>query len=116
MPVKNFTGPIALFTTQAVSSTTAFPSQSVPISGEDNVGIIPIVVSGTPSGTFAVQVSNDNVNFQSLTLAAVPTITAGTLSNSPLALNQLPYLWLKVVYTNSAGSGSISATLAAKSV
>lgn len=100
----------------SVSSTTAYTSSVSDITFLDNASYVLKVDSGTPSGTFDVQVSNDGTNWNSLTLSAVPTITSGTLTNVPIAMDGLPFSKVKLVYTNSAGSGVISAVFTAKEV
>lgn len=100
----------------AVSSTTTYYSSSTNVTNLDNISYIPLVVSGTPTGTFDVQVSHDKSNWQSLTLSAVPTITSGTLTNIPISIEGLPFPWIRLNYTNSSGSGTISATVAGKMI
>lgn len=100
----------------SVSSTNSYSSAITDVLNLDNAGYILSVDSGTPTGTFDVQVSNDGTTFNSLSLSAVPTITAGVLSNVPIALVGLPFTKVKLVYTNSSGSGVISAVLTAKEI
>lgn len=101
---------------QSVSSTNSYVSSSTNVAYLDNISYMPRVVSGTPSGTFDVQVSHDNTIFTSLTLSAVPTITSGSLSNVPIALEGLPFPYVRIVYTNSAGTGVVSTTISAKGI
>jgi hypothetical protein len=100
----------------SVSSTTTYNSTATNVTFIDNISFVPLVASGTPSGTFAVQVSHDNVNYQALTLSAVPTITSGALSNVPVTLTGLPFPWVRLAYTNSSGTGTVTATIAGKQV
>ena len=100
----------------SVTGTNSYTSTVTDITFMDNVSYVLKVDSGTPSGTFDVQVSNDGTTYQSLTLSAVPTITTGTLTNVPIAMTGLPFSKVRLVYTNSAGSGVISAVLTAKEV
>lgn len=88
----------------------------------DNIGI-QLSWTGSPVGTFTVQVSADynqdslgNVlaagHWVTLTLPTSPT----TASGSPiyLDLNQLSAPWIRVVYTKTSGTGSLSAFITAK--
>jgi hypothetical protein len=100
----------------AVSSTTVYTSAVSDITFLDNASYVINVDSGTPSGTFTVQVSNDGIVYNPLTLSASPTITSGVLTNVPVSLPNLPFTKIKLVYTNSAGSGVVSAIFTAKEI
>lgn len=98
----------------SVSSTTSYTSSTTDISYIDNISYVPLVATGTPSGTFVVKVSHDKLNWQPLTLSAVPTATSGVLTNVPIALNQVPFPYVQLVYTNSSGTGTVTATVFGK--
>lgn len=88
----------------------------------DNIGL-QLNWSGSPVGTFAVQVSADyeqdqfgNVvaagNWIPLTLSPSPSTAAG--SPIYIDLTQLSAPWIRVVYTKTSGSGTLNAYIVAK--
>jgi hypothetical protein len=98
----------------------------------DNIGV-QFNFSGSPVGTFQVQVSADysqdaqgNVtnpgNWAAvpltylLTGASTTATTVPTSVGSPiyLDLNQLSAPWVRVVYTNASGTGTLNAFITAK--
>lgn len=91
----------------------------------DNIGI-ELVWTGTPTGSFAVQVSanydqdqNGNVlnsgNWVSVTLS--PTVSAaGSADSAYIDLNQLSAPWIRVVYTKSGGTGTLNGWITGKTV
>lgn len=90
----------------------------------DNIGI-QLNWTGSPSGTFAIQVSldydqdnNGNVinagNWVSVTLTPTPDTSV-----SPpiyIDMNQLSSPWIRVVYTKVSGTGTLNAFIAGKMV
>lgn len=110
-------GPAPLLTNQAVSSTTVYTSAPLKMLSLDDVGI-QINAVGTMAGTFDVQCSADhkedelsNVlvagNWVSIVLPSTPTLSGASLSiYIDMALLSAP--WLRVVYTNASGSGTIN--------
>lgn len=69
--------------------------------------------TGTPSGAFAFYVSEDQVNWDPLTLST--TITAsGSAGHGTMELMGLAAPYFQVVYTPSAGTGSLTITCYAK--
>ena len=89
----------------------------------DNIGI-QLGFTGTPTGTFAVQVSADyaqdqfgNVsnagNWVALTLSPSPA-ASGSGDNIYIDLNQLSAPWVRVVYTRTSGTGTLNAFLTSK--
>lgn len=87
----------------------------------DNVQV-QLNYTGTPTGTFQVQVSSD---YDPTTATAgnwVPIPFGSTISATGAAdqiildMNQLPAPWVRVVYTRSSGSGTLNMYLTAKEV
>ncbi len=96
-------------------SATSITSAVTNINTMDNVGIT-LKWAGAPVGTFAIQVSNDydqdylgNVlsagTWNTLPLSLTPAL------GSPIAvnLNQLPFPWIRIVYTKTSGTGTLQA-------
>ena len=89
-------------------------SPAVGIQFLDNVGIM-ASWTGTPTGTFAVQVSVDTVTWVPITLS--PAITAsGSADQAYFELNQLSAPYIRLVYTASSGSGTLNALVTAKMI
>lgn len=80
-----------------------FVSNPLNVSNTDNLGI-QLSWSGAPTGTFAVQDSNDAegmlVIWDELTLSSVPT-AAGSADSWSINLNQFPFDWMRLVYTST---------------
>jgi hypothetical protein len=110
----------------SVSMTADVESNPIHIQYEDNIGL-EFVWTGTPTGTFGVSVSN------SATLSATGGITGGTWTplsltspdvpaasgsagNGFIDLNQLGAAFLKVTYSASSGTGSLTVTMTGKPV
>lgn len=82
--------------------------------------------TGSPNGTFAVQVSEDYTvsstgtvtnsgTWVPITLSA--TITAASVADNALIdLNQLPSSWVRIVYTRSSGTGTLTGYVSGKAV
>ena len=115
-------------------STVSITSAVTSIQWLDNVGI-QLNFSGSPVGTFAVQVSADYAqdtegNVQNpghwIPLVLTYFISGGFTSDtsvptsvgSPiyLDLNQLSAPWIRVVYTKGSGTGTLNAFITAKLV
>lgn len=73
----------------------------------DNVGI-QLNWTGTPNGSFFVQVSLDNVNFIPITLPT-PVTAAGTASSAYISLNQLDAAYIQFGYTAASSTGTLDA-------
>jgi hypothetical protein len=95
------------------------------IRNQDNVGI-QLNWTGTPVGTFSVQVSidhaqdaNGNVTVPGswTSLALNPAITAaGGPDTAYIDLNQMSASYIRVVYARTSGSGTLNAFITAKGV
>lgn len=95
--------------------------------GLDNIGIQTNILSGTPTGTFDVQVSADhktdelgNVlvvgNWISIGSAFQAAITAGSPANVYFDLNQLSSMYVRLLYTRGSGTGTFDAFAVGKMV
>lgn len=93
------------------------------ISYQDNISI-QCVVTGSPVGDFAVQGSNDYIpgpNHTTPALNAGNWVTLGTLSVTGaddllFDVNQMPFPYIRLIYTSTSGTGAVTATIAAKKV
>jgi hypothetical protein len=82
-------------------------------------GSIHVVAAGTdPVGSVKVQVSNDNVTPPQLPTNAVDlgsaTVAVSAAGQFLIPRLELSYGWLRVVYTKTSGTGTITAKLNAQ--
>ena len=93
---------------------TTITSSDTTIKYTDNVGI-QAVFTGTPTGTFSVQVSNDQVNWDSITFSSAP-VAVGAAGSVYMDVNQMSAPYIRLVYTPVSGNGTLNATITAKAV
>lgn len=99
-------------------STASLTSLPVPIQYEDNIGM-QFVWTGAPVGTFAVQVSLDQVNWSTLppdAFVGTYPIPGTTTSPGYLDISLLSAAYIRVVYTRSSGSGTLNVLCVAKGI
>lgn len=97
----------------SMTGTSVITSSSQNVENLDNIGL-QVDWTGTPTGTIEVQGSVDKVTFYSLTFNPVLAQPAGSASGYLINLNQFPWPWLRVKYTNASGTGSLSVWLFSK--
>ena len=89
----------------------------------DNISI-QLNFSGSPTGTFAIQVSVDYVqddngnvvtpgNWVAISLPSTP-VASGSPGSIVIDLNQLATPWIRVVYTKSSGTGTLNSFISGK--
>lgn len=93
--------------TGTMASTNTIYTQIMDVSRMDNIGL-EVTWTGTPTGTFQVMASNSAINFYALTFNPVLTQPAGSAGGYVIDLNQFPFKWIMLQYTNSSGSGSLT--------
>lgn len=87
---------------------------------QDNCGI-QLIWTGTPTGTFGVQVSLDYQlgtgvgTWTQITLSPVPA-ASGAAGTYYIDLNQLSSPWIQITYTRTSGTGTLDAWISAKGV
>jgi hypothetical protein len=91
----------------AMSGTNTIYTQIVDVSRMDNCGL-EVTWTGTPTGTFQVMVSNSGINFYALTFSPALAQPAGSPGGYAIDLNQLPFKYFMLQYTNSSGSGVLT--------
>lgn len=120
---KNVLLPFAVVAAGDMSASITSPPTNVQYL--DNI-IYTFVWTGSPTGTFAFQVSEDYqpgtggtvINAGTwipLTLSATIAATGGA-DNALIDLNQLPGSWVRFVYTRSSGTGTLAAYISGKAV
>lgn len=101
----------------AVSLSSSIASAAEDVQFLDNIGLN-IDWTGNPTGTITIEGSNSTTasTFKSLTFDPVLTQPAGTSGGYLVNLNQFPWSYVRVAYARSSGTGTLTVTLAAKSV
>ena len=106
-----------LFSATGVS--TSFASQATDVGRYDNISyeIIFANATNTPSGFFTIQGANagtilpnqtmQGATWTNLTLSAVPQVDSASGSHL-ISLNQIPYRYLRLVYTPNSGVADIT--------
>lgn len=123
---KNVALPFKTINSVAVSQTSQVISSVSTIAYVDNVGL-QMTWAGNPQGTFDVQGSVDwnlgvppsgggrNLGtWTSVTLSPAANVSGS--SSILINMSQLAFPYMRLVYTNSTGSGVISAYFSAKSL
>lgn len=119
IPGKSTTAQLApglhLMQAVTVSGTSTVSSAVFNASNLDNVGL-DITFSGTMNGTLTVNCSCSGVagTFKSLTFQPALTQPIGINLAYLINLNQLPFPYIQISYTNASGSGTLDVYLGAK--
>lgn len=96
----------------AASMTSTVTSPWIPILGVSNIDCQPLW-TGTPNGTFAVNISQDQLSPDPLTLSAVIT-ASGSPGHGSIELTGLASPFFQIVYTPSSSTGTLTITCFAK--
>ncbi len=99
------------------SMAASITSDAVQFEFGDNVGI-QATWTGTPTGTFDVQISLDpaNLGWTSVTFSPSPTAPAGAAGSDYFEINQSAAGFVRLVYTRVSGTGALKAKIAIKAV
>lgn len=87
-------------------------SVSTDIRWIDNL-IMYIAITGTPTGTFTVETSGDQVTWFDIGLSPAPAATGGA-KTIRIDMNQLPDSYIRLKYNRTSGTGTLNASLAGK--
>ncbi len=115
--VKNF----AMFTGGADLGSATVSSNVSNVLNQDNIGIVATWTGTSPLGVLAIQVSNDYNpdtaagNWISLDFGSAIAISGNTGSHN-VTINQLPYTYLKALYTKTSGTGTLNCSITTKQV
>lgn len=118
---KDFIPPNLIITNGAMASTNTLTSSVVDIRGFDNISL-QANWTGTPNGTFYVDVCSDyNPNYSGATgtwTTITPTLGAptGAAGTSFLDAIQTSAPYIRVRYTNSSSTGTLNVYLGAKAL
>lgn len=95
-------------TVSAISGTNTIYTNILGLRQSDNQGI-EFTWTGTTAGTLQVMVSNSGINFYPLTYDPPLAQPAGTAGGYVIANIGIPFQYCFLQYTNSSGSGTVSA-------
>lgn len=98
-----------------MSGTNTINSDATNIENLDNVGY-EVSWSGTPIGTISVQCSVDGNSYFDLTFDPVLAQPAGSSGGYLINLNQVPFKWVRVSYTNTSGAGALTVKIIGKDI
>jgi len=91
-------------------SSATLTSAWLPLANVTNV-CVQAVYTGSPNGTLKLQASNDASNATDISGKTIAIAAAG---NGILELTSAGYAYLRVVYTKSSGTGSLTVTVNGK--
>ena len=100
-------------TSGVMSGTNTIYSNVQSLPQQHNVGL-EVTWTGTPTGTISIIVSSSGNQFYALTFDPALAQPAGSAGGYAISLNQLPFLYYAVQYTNSSGSGNLTVTVCQK--
>lgn len=100
---------IQLVTGGDMSGNITSPAMSIKM--YDNISV-QCTFTGSPTGTFAVEVSNDNSNWTAL--ASPPAAAAGSGATTRGVYTSVPDQWMRVKFVFSSGSGSLNVFVSGK--
>lgn len=106
---------VAPFTLMAAGDMSGnLTSSVIKVQTMDNIGI-EFVWTGTPTGAINVDISNDQVTWQALTL--MPTIApSGSASNAYLEYNQTSAPFIRCRYNRTSGTGTLFISVTEKGI
>lgn len=108
---KNVTQPFKFFDAADMSGNLV--SIESDVSHLDNMGI-GMVWTGTPTGTFSIEAKVGESPWQDIGLTGITT--TGVAGEHVINLNQLPFNKIRISYTATSGSGTLTAYGVAKMV
>jgi hypothetical protein len=114
-PVPYVPGPIQPVgtLTGAMASTNTIYTNILDVTLYDNLGL-EVSWTGTPTGTISIMGSSSGNAFYSLTFDPILTQPAGSGGGYLINLNQFPWKYLMVQYTNASGTGVLTTYLSGK--
>jgi hypothetical protein len=110
--VKNFLAPVRIIS--AGDMTGSLTSSVTNIQCLDNI-CIQAIYTGTPTGTFSVEGSLDNVNWVALSTAPSPNPT-GSAGSSLVQYSNQSIVYIRFKYTASSSTGTLNAYISGKAI
>ena len=90
-----------------MTGTAVLTSQTFNMQNLDNSGL-QMEWTGSPVGTIAIKGSINNVTFHTLTFNPAFAQPNGGPAGELISLNQVPFPYIQVVYTNTSGTGTLN--------
>jgi hypothetical protein len=119
----NILAPVVVFEDVSMASTVT--SEVVHTKFQDNIGI-QLDWTGTPTGTFAIQISSNHLESSPgvvqvpgtwVTLPLSPAIAAtGAADTAYIDLNQMSAQYVRVVYARTGGTGVLNGIVVGKAI
>lgn len=102
-----------IFSAVAVSETNAYNSEAIDASSMYSVSAQAVTAGSNPNGAMKLQFSNDTQSPSSW--SDVTNATVSTTNNGVYAIQKADIcaMWIRFVYTNASGSGTITAAFKA---
>jgi hypothetical protein len=99
----------------AVSLASSQTSAETEVGGEDYGSIYLFWTGSSPVGTITIEAKNGGGGtYRALDFGSAISIS-GASGNHEIILNEMPFTHLRIVYTRSSGSGSLTANVTFKS-
>lgn len=114
MPLKLF-GPKNIFNAVAVSGATAYRSDLIDMLCMD-IASIEIQWTGDPTGVISIDGSNGGTVWYPTGMAVNNPAGNGASDNTLLDLSRTSFRYISISYTNSSGSGTVTAIAIAKGI
>lgn len=96
-----------------MASTNTVYSNIQDLSNFDNEGV-EVTWTGTPTGTITFYGSESGINFYPITFSPSLNQPGGSAGGYLVSLNQYPWRYLYISYTNSSGTGSLTVWIGSK--
>lgn len=106
---------LQIVTNGVMAGTGVITSNPVNVKGY-SWGSLQVDYTGTPTGTFSVLGSVDNITYRSLTFDPVLTQPSGSAGGYLISLAPYSYPFLEVSYTNASGSGTLNVKFFSKAL
>jgi hypothetical protein len=113
IPSRIGDGGYHLITDGVMTGTAVITSAAFNIQNLDNVGL-QIDWTGSAVGVIQVLASVDGVTYHAFTFSPALAQPAGTAGGYMISLNQVPFPYVKVQYTNASSTGVLNVWLSAK--
>ncbi len=94
-------------TTGTMATTSVIYSNIIDVAKMDSIGL-EVNWTGTPVGVFEVMLSNSGLNFYAVTFSPSLGQPAGTSSGYGVSLQQYPWKYMMLRYTNASGAGTLT--------
>lgn len=109
----NPNSPLSGNLTGSMASTNVIYSNIQDVSNTDNQGL-EVSWTGTPTGTLEILSSESGAFFFPLTFDPPLSQPSGAAAGYGVSLNQLPWRYVMLRYTNNSGSGTLTAYIGSK--